>query len=560
MRLIGFLLRHSWKTLGVAVLTGAVSGAASAGLLSLMNSALNRPSASGRGELAGFFAGLCVFAILAMICSQSVMVRLGQGAVRELRTQLSDRILATPLRRLEIVGPHRLLVALTDDVGTLSGALTLIPTLTINFAVVVGALVYLGYLSPPLFGFFSVALLLGVVSYYLPMRHGTRLFRKLREERDLLFGHFRGVTEGVKGLKLHRARREALIARIDESSDRLRRMQVSAMTLYISAASWGQLLVFVVIGVLLFVPETWLELSRAALTGYTVVLMYMMTPLQVILNSAPQLTRASVTVQKLRKLGLSLEPEPALAVEADRAPLELPPEPAVGAPLIELRNVRFTYRAPDEDREFSTGPVDLVLRAGELVFLTGGNGSGKTTLGKILVGLYPPDRGELLFRGRPVTAANLDGYRQQFSVVFSDFFLFDSLLGLERADLDQQAGQLIERLQLGGKVDVRDGVFSTLDLSQGQRKRLALLVAYLEDRDVFLFDEWAADQDPPFKAFFYERLLPQLRACGKTVIVITHDDAYYGVADRILKLDFGRIVGDRRPERRNEESAVRVAT
>jgi putative ATP-binding cassette transporter len=94
---------------------------------------------------------------------------------------------------------------------------------------------------------------------------------------------------------------------------------------------------------------------------------------------------------------------------------------------------------------------------------------------------------------------------------------------------------------------VREGAFSTLALSQGQRKRLALLTAYLEDRPIYLFDEWAADQDPQFKEIFYHHLLPELRARNKTVLVITHDDRYYDVADRLIKLDYGKLVYDGRP-------------
>jgi putative ATP-binding cassette transporter len=194
--------------------------------------------------------------------------------------------------------------------------------------------------------------------------------------------------------------------------------------------------------------------------------------------------------------------------------------------------------------EFTVGPIDLTIAPGELLFITGGNGSGKTTLAKLLVGLYTPDEGELLFNGERVSDQNRDSYRQLFSAVFSDFFLFESLLGLEPAQLDDRAREYIHRLRLQDKVRVQDGVFSTTALSQGQRKRLALLTCCLEDRPVLFFDEWAADQDPSFKEFFYFTILPGLKAQGKTVIVISHDDRYYGVADRIVNLESGRISDD----------------
>jgi putative pyoverdin transport system ATP-binding/permease protein len=175
------------------------------------------------------------------------------------------------------------------------------------------------------------------------------------------------------------------------------------------------------------------------------------------------------------------------------------------------------------------------------VFLVGGNGSGKTTLAKVLAGLYAPESGEIRLNGRTVTASDREAYRQHFSVVFADFYLFERLVGLGRPDLDAQATQYLRHLRLDTKVSVTEGAFSTTELSQGQRKRLALLTAYLEDRPVYLFDEWAADQDPVFKKVFYTQLLPELKARGKTVLVISHDDRYFGMADRVIRLDYGKL-------------------
>ena len=210
-------------------------------------------------------------------------------------------------------------------------------------------------------------------------------------------------------------------------------------------------------------------------------------------------------------------------------------------------------RLGEETREI--GPGDAVAippgevhqvtntGAGELVFLIGGNGSGKTTLAKLLVGLYVPEAGEIRWHGQSITDDNRESYRQHFSAVFSDFYLFDSLLGLDTVKLDTRARDYLVQLQLNHKVQVEDGRLSTLDLSQGQRKRLALLTAYLEDRSFYVFDEWAADQDPLFKQFFYLQLLPELQARDKTVLVITHDDQYFHMADRCLKLEEGKFQG-----------------
>jgi putative ATP-binding cassette transporter len=211
---------------------------------------------------------------------------------------------------------------------------------------------------------------------------------------------------------------------------------------------------------------------------------------------------------------------------------------------LDMSGVTHTYYQEREDRNFTLGPIDLTFHPGELVFLVGSNGSGKTTLAKLLTGLYRPESGEIRMNGERITDLNLEDYRQHFSMVFSDPYLFEQLLGLDTPNLDGKAREYITRLQLDHKVTVKDGALSTVELSAGQRKRLALLTAYMEERPIYIFDEWAADQDPVFKDFFYHHLLPELRLKGKTILVISHDDRYYSAASRLIKLDNGRVESD----------------
>jgi putative ATP-binding cassette transporter len=149
----------------------------------------------------------------------------------------------------------------------------------------------------------------------------------------------------------------------------------------------------------------------------------------------------------------------------------------------------------------------------------------------------------LLWDGQLVDAQHRDAYRQLWSAVFSDLYLFERLYGLDPTGLQARATHLLDKLGLAGVVSVQDGAFSSLDVSQGQRKRLGLFVALLEDRPLYLFDEWAADQDPEWKHIFYRELLPELRAQGKGVVVITHDDRYFDAADRVLVLHDGQLDG-----------------
>ena len=142
--------------------------------------------------------------------------------------------------------------------------------------------------------------------------------------------------------------------------------------------------------------------------------------------------------------------------------------------LIELSGIQHAYRRENEEAELTLGPIDLTLRPGELLFITGGNGSDKTTLAKLLVGLYIPQQGEIRLDGKTITDESRDNYRQLFSVVFSDFYLFANLRGLSDFNIDTKAQEYLSNLQLDRCVQINERTLSTLELSQGQRKRLAL--------------------------------------------------------------------------------------
>ncbi|GAA4403047.1 ATP-binding cassette domain-containing protein [Tsukamurella soli] len=191
---------------------------------------------------------------------------------------------------------------------------------------------------------------------------------------------------------------------------------------------------------------------------------------------------------------------------------------------------------------FSLGPLDMAFEPGQVTFVVGGNGSGKSTLAKLITGLYVPREGTITLNGEQISHDNVEWFRQNSAAVFTDFHLFEDYLGFLRPGIDDEVRRLLERLQIAHKVTVHDGRLSTIALSQGQRKRLALLTALLEDRPIYLFDEWAADQEPQFRDLFYDEILTELKRRGKTVVVITHDDRYFDRADQLIKLDVGRIV------------------
>ena len=205
---------------------------------------------------------------------------------------------------------------------------------------------------------------------------------------------------------------------------------------------------------------------------------------------------------------------------------------------LSLRQVRFDYHDRNGMRAFGITVEEFELRKGELVFIRGGNGSGKSTFMKVLAGLYMPQTGEISLNGTRLSDVHMESYRNMFTIVPTEYHLFARPLGL---GIDPaQLAEMLRALGMETKVHLRkDGSFSTLDLSAGQRKRLALACALLEKRRVYLFDEVAADFDPIFRRCFYEELLPDIIRQGGTILAISHDDRYFHVADRVLTMSEG---------------------
>jgi len=544
VRVISFLLRisksvrHARASLILAVLAGVISGASNTALIALISAAVGGRTLT--KSMLWSFIGLCLLQPACRFASNTLLARLTARGLLELRLQICRRLLATPLRALEELGSHRLLAALVDDGSVISGALAGLPLLFMHLSIVVASCIYLAWLSWTLFLFIFGILAFSVIIYQIPLTRSAYYFRLFREEWDTLVKHFQAVTGGAKELKLHRRRRESFHRQLlRPSATSLAQSHIAGSDIFAFASSLGQVVIFALIGLLLFPRPSALATTPQVMASYCVTLLYVMVPLEVILTRLSEINRAGVAIDKIESLGLSLASEPG----EDRSGKESILEPEWST--LNLAGVTHSYRIERENLSFTLGPLDLTLRRGELLFLIGGNGSGKTTLAKLLTGLYYPEAGEIRLDGRKIDDREREDYRQLFSAVFSDFFLFESVLGLEFSEIDDQAQRYLNRLQLNHKVRVDNGVFSAIDLSQGQRKRLALLTAYLEDRPIYLFDEWAADQDPAFKEVFYCELLPDLKALGKTIIVITHDDRYHHVADRIIKLEYGKIEYDK---------------
>jgi len=528
-------IRFSRGLMVLSALAGLASGLATVGMTALINMLINRSRAPVQALL-WTFAGLCIGLPVLRYTSQLLLTKLTQESVTVLRMRLTRSILAAPLRRLETIGAPRLLATLTNDVGSIVAALGMVPVLLMHLALVVGSLAYMGWLSWRILLQTIAFMGFGILTYQMASSRAAGYFYRMRELQNEMMRSARATVEGTKELKMHRGRREAFLKATEATVTDLQRQSRAGTLAFAATASWGQALFFVLIGLLVILIPLVQTIDRVVLVGYTIALFQLMSPFEVLMNSIPTLTQAAAATKAVRDLGFSLESEVSekRSGEVSQAPWET----------LELIGVSHSYRSETDEKIFLLGPIDLTFHPGELVFIVGGNGSGKTTLAKMMLGLYVPEAGEIRRAGQLITDENREQYRQSFSAVFSDYFIFKTLFGLDSPVLDTEARRYLEKLHLEQKVKIEKGGLSTIDLSQGQRKRLALLTAYMEDRPIYFFDEWAADQDPTFKRIFYYELLPELKSRGKTIFVISHDDHYFDVADRIVKLDYGQVEFD----------------
>lgn len=551
MKLIKLLLQYSKIVVAKAIIAGVVSGLVSSALVVLIHLQLKDLSDLSL-TLPMIFGFACILRVITSFYSQLILIRIGQQAIYDLRLQLSRNILSSPLINLEKIGNPALTATLIDDINVIAQTLIIVPVICINIALIVGCLFYLGYLSTIAFGICGLFVVIWFLSVNLLTKSAQKHLKSAREATDRLYESVNGLTAGIKELKLSGERRNVFWAKqMNDSAEDLKNQTIKGEVVYTLAANWSILLIFILIGVLLFVLARIVGVEASTLSGVMLTVLFIMSQLEVILNQLPQLGRAETALSKIADLQFSLQNAATDTTLEQKKSKDLI-NPKTEFRSLELRELTHSYFREDEEKSFALKAVNFRAEAGELIYIVGGNGSGKTTLAKLILGLYAPENGRIIWNGELVSDENREQYRENFGAVFSDYHLFKDLpceISSEKAAL------LLEKLHLSHKVKIIENRFSTLQLSQGQRKRLALLAVYAQDKSIYLFDEWAADQDPLFKEIFYLELLPDLKSLGKTVIVITHDEKYFYLADRLIKIESGRIIADT-SQLRKEKAAV----
>ncbi|UAA39454.1 cyclic peptide export ABC transporter [Paraneptunicella aestuarii] len=550
-RLMGLLSATSPNKVFIATLLGSVAGLAYAIVVPLILLSL-QPELSrfmqpefassywlfGTFEISNpaqalFFFSVVLFILFCRVISESLIAQSSIDATVGLRKKLYKRVSQLPIQKLEQIGPSRLLTALNNDIGQITAGASVMPNILVASTTIFGMFFFLIYLKLEIFLFIVGVILFGALTYRIPLLIGRKYMTKARNSYDGIQEGMRGLIYGAKELKLNQQKQQAfLIEDIHRFEDEFSAAQKRGRTLLSIGMNYGTLISLFAIGIVTYIMSNYLALSRENLLGIVMVLLYLTGPVATVMNSMSSIIMARVGARKLDAL-------------LNEMPIEVAGGVAEGVDCQNLlvKNLEYHYSGgKNEDTAFQLGPIDLTLKRGEVTYLVGGNGSGKTTLAKILSLHYIPEKGEVYFGDQIVTDSNRESCRQHISAIYSDFHLFTKLFGMSSQELDSQAAAVLQQLGLESKVTIKNGEFSSTDLSAGQKKRLALLVSYLEDRAIYIFDEWAADQDPGFKEIFYYNILPELKKRNKMVIVITHDDRYFHLADKLVKMENGKVL------------------
>ncbi|HEB7570500.1 TPA: multidrug ABC transporter permease/ATP-binding protein [Campylobacter coli] len=472
-----------------------------------------------------FIALLIVFFLSSTIVELGLSV-FGQNFIFKMQRRVVKQILDTPLLKVAKVGKARILASLGSDVRNVSFGLLRLPDFLQSSILILCTSVYLCYLSPQIFTLCAIWIIVVFTINNFLMMKVYAYFRKARENDDALQNNYQNILDGHKELLINRYRAKLYYEDEFENNARSKKKNNTLGNLFNNLSSnFTNVALLALVGVEFYLALEFKWASVAEATTIALSILFLRTPLVSMIGSFPTLLLAKIALDKIAKLELDDYKEHFEKTNFIKDWRQ-----------ISFKNTSFSY-----DDNFHLNPVNLELKKGELIFLIGKNGSGKSTFCMLLTGLFKPSEGEIFVDDMKIDDDNLDIYRSLVSAVFSDFHLFTKTLAKEKFADEEKIASWLEFLELKGKTRVEDHELVLTKLSTGQKKRLAMLIALLEERDILVLDEWAADQDPVFRRFFYKKLLPLLKEQGKTIFAITHDDAYFDSADRIFLAEEGNI-------------------
>lgn len=515
------------------VVTASLAGASNALVIALVDASSQiTPDERIRSFI---LIGLAV--ALYVVCARRIFHRttaIIEAAVLKMKLRLVTKIEKAELQAIEGMGSSVIYDRLTENATAISESAGHIANVLQSLCVVIFAAFYILSTSLPGFVLLGVLITVGIMLWSTKNYEIREQLRQASKERVRFLEQLSDLLKGFKEIRFSRQRGVDIVRDIEKTAHQSRAATTTANNLFNDNHVLSQCILFALLVAVVFVLPQHVAVDPPTVTKLVAGVLFFWGPLGNVVGSMPMYIRSNDALKNILELEQAID-------RSTQTPQVEAVDPWRGRfEVIDVKNVRFGYAPDAGGRTFRIGPMNLTVTAGEIVFIVGGNGSGKSTFMKVLSGLYSPSSGEVLIDRLRLDLANVAAYREMFSVIFSDFHLFARLYGLLDVD-EKRIHDLLRQMELDTKTSFENGGFTKRELSTGQRKRLAMIVALLEDRPIFLFDEWAADQDPEFRTYFYETLIPSLKQRGKTVIAVSHDDRYFHCADRVVTLEDGKI-------------------
>lgn len=531
---LGLIWRETPGPKTLVVVMTAVVGLAHGLVLAVVNDAIEARMLGTLTWLHGaaFVGALLVYVIGAYFALYRATA-MTRHLIHRLRGQLLQRLSHAGLRAVEVYGPGEITAHITSDILTIGNAALRGAKTVQSIVVCLFCLVYLGWLSPTVLLVGALTIGLGVMIYLAREKTLAGLLKTARSKEAVYYGDVAGALDGAKETRLNRHVEADVVDALDRQSDEVRLLQARAEYLLFTNSTISNILLFLMLGIVAVVPADFLGAGNVSSFQIVAVMIFMLGPLENIVDFLGPYSRADVARRNLESFS------DAMAAGAEPSAKGAPGETTALVGPIRFEGVSF--RHTDDADAFELGPLDLDVAQGKMTFIVGGNGSGKTTLMKLIAGLYVPTHGAVRIGDAVIDDATREAQRAGIAAVFHDFHIFPDIPGVKPLPVDALRANLAH-FGLAHKVKVDENGFDTVDLSTGQRKRLALVAALAHKRPLLLMDEFGAEQDPAFRHDLYQRFLPEMRDAGMTIVAVTHDDQYFGLCDSLIKLDAGGIV------------------
>ena len=499
------------------------------------------------------YVGLIIVSFTVARYFQAYMIRLTYGLGNELNLAIFNKLRFSTYQEFEKLGEDKVRTAMTDVSTLQKFPQSFIESFNAAIMVVIGV-AYLFIINTIGASLILFALIILASVYYFRSMSIEKDLDKARDLANVYQDNVNDFLRGYKEMKMSTKRSDIIFNNyLKENRGKVKDLTILALTKHLVNELMANYAWYLGIGMILFVLPAAIVISKDANVTFMVTLLYLLGPVNVVVGSIHDFTAMKVAVNRLKRFNKVINASENINLgHGDMTDFNTEFES------IRFENVTFEYRNEEKGEVFKLKPLNLTIEKGESIFITGGNGSGKSTFIQLLTGLYLPISGNIYLNGHKITKENYPYYRDQISAIFTDNYLFsENYNDFDYAKLSDKLETLVAKMRLQDifKYDKENGKVKT-KLSKGQQKRVALIYSLLEQKDVLILDEWAAEQDPVFREYFYRTLVPELKEMGKTLVAVTHDDVYFDCAERILKFNFGSIIEDTKYKAKQTDSLL----